>query len=343
MRLQQIKQKLMNEEYNFLKDQKSLGDNIILLTIGGSHAYGTDVETSDLDIRGIALNSKKEILTMNCDNTPIVEKQTDTTIYFLKQIIRLLINANPNCIEILGTKPEHLFICTEEGKLLRDNAKIFLSKKAKHSFGGYATSQLRRLQNALARDSYSQKEKEQHILGSIQNQIEHFKMKYHQITSKNINLYIDKSCKKDFDEEIYIDMNLEHYPLRDLRSMYSDMLNVVKNYENLNHRNNKKDELHLNKHAMHLIRLLIVGTEILEGKGINTYREKDRDLLLKIRNGEFVKQKDGKNDYSLFFEMVNEYDKKFKYAAENTDLPDNPNYEAINDLVSDINRRVLSR
>ena len=82
MRLQQIKQKLMNEEYNFLKDQKSLGDNIILLTVGGSHAYGTDVETSDLDIRGVALNSKKEILTMNCDNTPIVEKQTDTTIYF---------------------------------------------------------------------------------------------------------------------------------------------------------------------------------------------------------------------------------------------------------------------
>ena len=60
--------------------------------------------------------------------------------------------------------------------MLRDNAKIFLSKKAKHSFGGYATSQLRRLQNALARDSYSQKEKEQHILGSIQNQIEHFKI-----------------------------------------------------------------------------------------------------------------------------------------------------------------------
>ena len=60
---------------------------------------------------------------------------------------------------------------------------------------------------------------------------------------------------------------------------------------------------------MHLIRLLIVGTEILEGKGINTYREKDRDLLLKIRNGEFVKQKDGKNDYSLIFEMVDEYDK----------------------------------
>jgi len=63
------------------------------------------------------------------------------------------------------------------------------------------------------------------------------------------------------------------------------MSNVVKNYSKLNHRNNKKDEPHLNKHAMHLIRLLITGTEVLEGKGINTYREKEREFLLDIRKG----------------------------------------------------------
>ena len=36
---------------------------------------------------------------------------------------------------------------------------MFLSKKAIQSFGGYADQQLRRLQNALARDSYSQARK----------------------------------------------------------------------------------------------------------------------------------------------------------------------------------------
>ena len=44
----------------------------------------------------------------------------NTTIYFLKQIVQLLLNCNPNCIEIVGTKPEHLFILTEEGKIGSD-------------------------------------------------------------------------------------------------------------------------------------------------------------------------------------------------------------------------------
>jgi len=50
-------------------------------------------------------------------------------------------------------KDEHLLVITKEGQLLRDNADLFLSKKAIHSFGNYATAQLRRLKNALARDS----------------------------------------------------------------------------------------------------------------------------------------------------------------------------------------------
>ncbi len=64
-----------------------------------------------------------------------------------------------------------------------------------------------------------------------------------------------------------------------LKNINSDMNNIVKDYSKLNHRNSKKDELHLNKHAMHLIRLLVTGTEILEGKGVNTYREKEREFF----------------------------------------------------------------
>lgn len=69
--------------------------------------------------------------------------------------------------------------------------------------------------------------------------------------------------------------------------MYSDMNNIVRDYSKLNHRNSKKDELHLNKHAMHLIRLLVTGTEILEGKGVNTYREKEREFFIDIRKGKY--------------------------------------------------------
>lgn len=334
----EMKDKLKSKEYDFLRNDNRLKERIILLTTGGSYAYGTNIDTpehvSDFDVRGIYLNSKEEILMMNCHDKPIENHELDCTIYPLKQIVTLLTNANPNVLEILGTKEEHLFICSKKGHLLRDNANLFLSKRVYASFGGYAIQQLRRLQNALARDSYPQKEKEKHILGSINKQMLTFQDRYKNVCDDELKLYIDKSDKELYDEEIFIDLNLKHYPMRDLKGMYGEMSQVINDYDKLNHRNSKKDETHLLKHAMHLVRLLIMGTEILQGKGIKTYRENDKEFLLDIRNGKY--------SYEQIFEMVNKYDSEFKYAKEHTSLPDNPNYEKINELVIDINRGVIN-
>ena len=62
MNLQQIKDKLNQEEYDFLRSNPRLGSNIILLGLGGSYAYKTNNENSDIDIRGITLNPKSDIL-----------------------------------------------------------------------------------------------------------------------------------------------------------------------------------------------------------------------------------------------------------------------------------------
>lgn len=80
MELQQIKEKLRQKEYDFLWSDPKLGYNIILLGLGGSYAYGTSNENSDLDIRGIALNPKSDIL-LGKDFGEVVNVETDTTIY----------------------------------------------------------------------------------------------------------------------------------------------------------------------------------------------------------------------------------------------------------------------
>lgn len=338
MNTKEMKKKINSREYDFLREDRRLNENIILLTTGGSYAYGTNITTeehvSDFDLRGIYLNSKKELLTMNCYDKPIENRELDVTIYPLKQIINLLINANPNTIELLGTKEDDLFICSKEGRILRDNTDLFLSKRAYSSFGGYATQQLRRLQNALAHDNYPQPEKEKHILGSINRQMMTFTDRYKSIAESRLNLYIDKSEKDGFENEIFIDIDFKHYPLRDLKNMYSEMSQVLNDYDKLNHRNNKKDTLHLLKHSMHLIRLLKMGTEILEGRGINTYREQDRGLLLNIRNGKYT--------YEEIFQMVDEYERDFKYASKHTSLPDNPDYDKIDELIMEINIGVIN-
>ena len=83
LNLTQIKNKINSTEYDFLRTNHHLGNNIILLTVGGSYAYGTNTENSDLDIRGIAIERKQEILGLS-NFEQFIDKATDTTIYALK-------------------------------------------------------------------------------------------------------------------------------------------------------------------------------------------------------------------------------------------------------------------
>ena len=100
MTLEQIKTAVSSTQYDFLRTNENLGENIILLGLGGSHAYGTSNENSDLDVRGIATNTKRNILTGK-DFEQFVEVETDTTIYSFDKIVNLLCKCNPNTIEIL--------------------------------------------------------------------------------------------------------------------------------------------------------------------------------------------------------------------------------------------------
>ena len=278
MNLKEIKAKLQSDEYSFLKENPHLKNNIILLGLGGSYAYGTNTETSDLDIRGVALNSKSEILT-NENFEQFINNETDTTIYSFNKIITLLTNCNPNTIELLGLKPEHYLFTSSIGQELLNNKKLFLSKKAIHSFGGYANQQLRRLDNKAVR-LVKQSEKEQHILNSINNAKYTFKERYFTYPDDAINLYIDNAIQEDFDTEIFMDINLKHYPLRDYKSMWAEMNNIIKDYSKIGKRNkNAIEHNKLSKHMMHLIRLYIMCLDILEKGEIITYREKEENKL----------------------------------------------------------------
>ncbi len=338
MNIEQIKEKLRSEEYGFLRKDKNLGNNIIILTLGGSHAYGTDNENSDLDIRGCALNSKMQILT-NENFEQFTNEATDTTIYAFNKLIALLSNVNPNTIEMLGNKPEHYFYVSPIGQELIDNAHLFLSKRAIYSFGGYANQQLRRLENKSNR-LVGQAQNEEHIYKTIEHAAYDFKNRYFEMPDDAIKLYIDKAVQEGYDTEIFMDVNLTHYPLRDYKGMWSEMQSIVKAYGKIGKRNEKAIEHNkLGKHMMHLIRLYMMCLDILEKEQIITYREDEHDLLMDIRNGKYLDN--NRQPIAEFYEMVDEYEKKLEYAKQNTNLPDNPDYKAINEFVASVNERVV--
>jgi predicted nucleotidyltransferase len=248
-------------------------------------------------------------------------------------------NCNPNTIELLGCKPEHYFCMTDIGQQMIENRHLFLSQRAAISFGGYATQQLRRMENALAHDVLPQGRKEEHIRQSMESAVTAFQKTYSDFDQDSIKLYTDISEKDGFDREIFADITLKHFPAREFNSMLNNMINVIGTYDKLTNRNKKKDALHLNKHAMHLIRLYLMGLDILEKEEICTYRENERDFLLEIRNGKYM-QEDG-TYCNEFFDIVNELEKRLKYAKKNTSLPKTPNRKKIEEFVMSVNRRAI--
>lgn len=338
MTIEEIKTKIASKEYDFLITNEHLGDNIILLCLGGSHAYGTDTPQSDLDVRGIALNSRHDILTGH-DFEQSINNATDTTIYSFDKIIRLLSQANPNVIECLGLKPEHYLQKSPYFEYIFSQKTLFLSKQCIHTFVGYANTQLRRMENKASRIA-TQEQNESNILKSIENASFDFKKRYLEMPNDAIKLYIDKAVNEDYDFEIFMDVNLTHYPLRDYKSMWSDMQSIVKSYAKAGYRNGSAIEHgKLGKHMMHLIRLYLMCLDILKDGKIITYREKEHDFLMDIRNGKYLDENN--QPMKSFYDIVDEYESQLDYWKVHTDLPEHPDMEKIWKMVEKINGEVV--
>ena len=329
---------LDREEYGFLRSNKHLGKRIMLLGLSGSYGYGTNREGSDVDFRGVALQQPSDILGLT-EFEQYVDTETDTVVYGFNKLVKLLLDCNPNSCEILGLPREKYMILSPLGEELLNNQTLFLSKRAIKAFGGYASAQLRRLQNAIARDSLPQTEREKHILNSVQNAMDDFNRRNPRSGTGTVRLYIDQAVTPEMETEIFVDANYQHLPLRDYNSMLDTLRCVVRDYDKVGHRNHKKDENHLNKHAMHLIRLLMTVIDILDQHTIITCRQEELPLLMKIREGGFMAE-DG-TMMPEFYEILDLYEHRFQEAARKTTLPDNPDMDKVGAFVERINRHAV--
>lgn len=324
---------IKNKEYDFLRTNHHLGENICLLGLGGSYAYGTNVKDSDVDIRGIAVRAKEDIL-LGKDFETIVDAKTDTTIYSLDKVFGLLSNCNPNVIEIVSLKPEQYLYVNEIGQKILHNKNIFLSKKCIQTFGGYANQQLYRLQQRTLA-ALSEKEYNEHISKVLNGMQEHLKDKYHLSVPTYVNDDGQIMMMLNFLNRETLDI-----PLENIAGILSEMNNTLRDYTKTSKRNEHAlAHNKINKHAMHLIRLYAMANDLLENGEVITFREKEHDLLMDIRNGKY--SKDNGQMSKEFFDIVKAYEDKFNILKTITKLPEEPDYAAINNLRCEINEMII--
>lgn len=115
---------------------------IIFKAIVGSQAYGTNVEGSDVDVKGVYVQDEDDLLGFGYKEQ--VDSGKDECYYEVRRFLQLLETGNPTVLEMLYIEGDCVLEDSEEFGLIRANRGLFLTKKCRDSFGGYAVAQIKK-------------------------------------------------------------------------------------------------------------------------------------------------------------------------------------------------------
>jgi hypothetical protein len=257
--------------------------NTIYLTLHGSQAYGLATDTSDYDYKGIAIPTREYFLGFLKRFEQAESKTPDCAIYDIRKFFQLAADCNPNIIEVLYTDESDIAQIKEDGRRLRDIRQMFLSRKAKHTFSGYAIAQLKRIRTHR-----------KWLLHPIEIKPERkdFGLPDTSLLSADLMGAVEAVVNKsEATENVGMaEFGSNVMEVYQKERTYHNALREWQQYQNWKTtRNPQRAELERKysidtKHAMHLVRLLKMCREILE-RGEVIVKRPDRDELLAIRNG----------------------------------------------------------
>ena len=294
-----------------------MNDQTIVKHYAGSLSYGTNLPGSDIDIRGIfcADDVYHRSPWYNVNEINVTEDE-DTKLYELTKYLKLCVDQNPNILESLWVAEEDVITSSPAYAYLTSVRHELLSSKCVFTYSGYAFSQLKRIKGHnkwLTNPQPKEPPREAQYVSLVQNFteekilkmtpaiLEEFNYKHRLIPYGNnifgiypmerYSLY-DRRGKLNtiYEDNDVHSLGLPKMIIKFNRDEYKRNIDVHRNYwEWVRNRNDKRSELEAahgydTKHAMHLIRLLRMGKEILT-EGIVRVKRPDAQELLEIRNG----------------------------------------------------------
>ncbi|WP_413172745.1 DNA polymerase beta superfamily protein [Anabaena azotica] len=346
----------------------------IFIGLAGSHGYGLNRPDSDYDYRGVFIAPKRYYLGFDSIEQkdtgwdepgifPFIDGNEDTVIYELRKVLHLLAGANPNVLELLWlpTYP----ILTEVGQHLINHRQLFLSKKVKHTYSGYAFAQIKKMEThrkwllnpptkkpipsdfgiedepPLSKDELNAFLEYLYLL--IRGKIEFLEESEQLYTLLTADIDF-KGILKQYalaDEALEYSRNLTNSRKDFIRLLqksqsYQIALREWKAYISWQqNRNPARAEMERKsgydlKHGMHCIRLLRSGLEILQTGEVIVNRNiaGDIDDLKAILRGEYT--------YEQLMKMAEDLVNQMDIYYDQSTLPHRPDLEKINDLCMEL-------
>lgn len=336
-------------------------DNMLIKHYAGSLSYGTNLPTSDVDFRGIFCGDPINILTpfytvRECDDA----NEEDTKLYELAHFFKLCLDCNPNIVETLWVDDADITFRTEAYDFIREHRTDFLSSKIAFTTSGYAFAQLKRIKghNKWINNPQPEAPPTPSEFVSLVQYFSKDKMlkfdinewnKDHELIPYGSDVFgvVPAKGRNLFDRfgKLNTDWKGERETLPPAimivkynKSVFKQALQTNEQYwiwkTNRNKSRSELEEAHGydTKHAMHLVRLLRMGEEVLTTGEIIVKRP-DAQELLDIRNG------------SMTYEEIVEYaesmhDNIMNNLYKTTDLPKKPDLHKVANLLMETQFKV---
>lgn len=340
---------------------------LIFKCIHGSHLYGTNTKDSDIDERGVFIPDEKYFFGFLFRTEQFEDKVNDITYFEIRKFFQLALDNNPNIIELLFVPKDKWIHHTIDWSEIYENRNIFLSKKCKFTFSGYAHSQFNRIKlhrSWLLNPPSKKPERKdfglsEHKRDLTRDQIGAFNALL-SLKLENIKEFhplkdqLDKMqethdfkaiCKQFIDIDKFSLQNIipisdQFVEILQKENAYAQAERYYNQYENWKKNRNperaKLEEKYLYdcKHASHLCRLITEGEELLTTGNI-TFPRPDVNFLLDVKNGIYK--------YEEISDILDSYDQKFEELYEKSSLPHSADKPKVDDLCRKITKRFLNK
>jgi predicted nucleotidyltransferase len=305
----------------------------ILLVKHGSHAYGLNTPTSDEDFKGVCIKPRAAYFgfTQRFEQHEHMGSKTDgidKVVYSLEKFVSLAADCNPSIVEVLHVADEDVVVKDSFGERLRAIRDDFLSRKAKFTFAGYAHGQLKRIKTHrswLLNPPKAPPTRKEFGLSETSKISKSELGAYDAILEQGIEIELPKDLLTVFTREKQYQASKTHY-------------DQFKSWEKS--RNPARAELEAKygydtKHGMHLMRLELMGIEILEKHTVHVkWTGPERDYLMGIRNGLLP--------YDELVERAEKLEARADELYETSTLRREPNRAQLDAIVVDMTDEYLS-
>lgn len=332
-----------------------MSDNLLVKHYAGSLAYGTNLPTSDVDFRGIFVADPINIRT---PFYPIKQaedaSEEDTTIYELSNFMKLALDCNPNVVETLWVDDSSIVVSSPGYQLLRQHAGQLLSSKIAFTTSGYALSQLKRIKGHnkwINNPQPEQRPQQVDFISLVHNfdgtkkfkvDLREYQTGYRLVpySGDTYGLYREDgyspfnpengNLNTDYEGDTH-QLGVPLFIIKFNRAVYVSAKETWDNYwtwkKNRNASRSALEEQYGydTKHAMHLVRLLRMGAEVLE-TGVLLVKRPDAQELLDIRAGKWTY-----DEVVEYAEMMDNHVREVLYPK--TNLPKKPNLKLAAELV----------